>query len=42
MIFHGEDEAEKFRMGEYGYEKDDGEDILQAFFKAAGKIKEHI
>ena len=34
--FHGKMKP-KIRMGEYGYEKDDGEDILQAFLKRLAK-----
>ena len=34
--FHGKMKP-KIQMGEYGYEKDDGEDILQAFLKRLAK-----
>ena len=34
--FHGKMKP-KIRMGEYGYEKDDGEEILQAFLKRLAK-----
>ena len=30
--FHGKMKP-KIRMGEYGYEKEDGEELLQAFLK---------